>query len=1221
MAVGDPEAGNSLPLHRAIAHYLSPEPVVIAILKAKPDASEELSPRQWLPLHMMAQRQGPGATEEAIGALLNARPSAAAHQLPKERSHGSGHYALHIALRHGASDRAVRALISAHPPAVREMGGVEGETPLHLAAKWSRSSAIVAVLLRMHPLAVRLPDAHGYLPLHCALVHGAPAGSVQLLLRAFPTAAHVGGPNGELPLHLAIEYGAPVAVLRWVLEANPAGLLHLDAFGNTPLSLLGDGTAARLPPFAAALSEVSTSLLEQNRTSLLRAHLSRAARRINASHARASLALRAFLAGEVGPSHEASLTGPSLAGTHRGRQLQQEEEQEEGQTRLPTHRRRPDVRSTPPGALPTELPPAHLGKLEDEVELGGRDARRRQRYLTRVQRRWAVSCGVQQSEPSSIQARLGSPGGEALRMGARAIEREKHRAAAERAAWASGGWVGEMSLSGGARSEVHCTGSSVEGPHPSVPYLRVLGELRSLGCAPASSPKVCFARCARTLGCLGWSIELGSQDRMARFVRTIPLMDPLMDPPHDGFPVPTCCLHVVPPNLPTSRFTCSAQLTAGACRNCSSFESTGGVGGDQDTMGADLSIPLAASTFPWVGVWQHHVRRMRTLHNATRAELISLGDDEAEVVHTAQQPSESAPDAPPSLAPSERAAPRVAVCAAGSARTFVHPSVWGTLPLILSRLDAQGPTGARLDLFLVLGTTGEAPSDSYGFPGPQPPPEPALLARALTALQPARVRFLSQPQPVSCGHNPTGQFAKWASCVDLIREHERAVGGGAPLYEWLFKTRPDLRWHRPLDLTDIASRLRPEVVLGANDINLLLHRSQWHALTRLRPGRLRCEPRCDGTTAAGIRRFFKGVNEYCLLVSAFAEAGAIHIESSHPREKQLMMKHTVHYSDQPASWANEIAKPSYSIVRFRKRGLWYTRGALQSATPVGAAVDQPGGGGGAAKQQADEDEVVLGYEGHTELRANMKDPFELAVWRQPQRDWYFREVLLGGVVCRGRGATFRPMAGKMKSFSTASGQKCPHFVCTPCSNAALLTSVEPLLISQLEHILGDKLLLSGLLAAAQAPQQLSECPVSADFAPYLSRSGVPSRLELDPIMAELDPSVDASRVSPASATAFATSAASQAEFQWPSENMLLATKRRRTLALMALNLSEYDEAARACTERALPRRGTLECGSLAKNCMELLSFVPVQGTGKPQLLGAPICRVSVDGFITASRLD
>ena len=67
------------------------------------------------------------------------------------------------------------------------------------------------------------------------------------------------------------------------------------------------------------------------------------------------------------------------------------------------------------------------------------------------------------------------------------------------------------------------------------------------------------------------------------------------------------------------------------------------------------------------------------------------------------------------------------------------------------------------------------------------------------------------------------------------------------------------------------------------------------------------------------------------------QASVVHVESSHPREPQLM--HTV-TSKERRSWANEVAHPSYRIIRPRKRGLWYAEGLLQAEVEGDNAQDK-----------------------------------------------------------------------------------------------------------------------------------------------------------------------------------------------------------------------------------------------------------------------------------------
>ena len=162
---------------------------------------------------------------------------------------------------------------------------------------------------------------------------------------------------------------------------------------------------------------------------------------------------------------------------------------------------------------------------------------------------------------------------------------------------------------------------------------------------------------------------------------------------------------------------------------------------------------------------------------------------------------------------------------------------------------------------------------------------------------------------------PTGQFGKFAACVDLIRQYEREKSAEATHFDWVFKTRPDLFWMRPVNLVAIAARLQPHTILGANDVNLFVHRSQWSVLTRLRPGRLLCEPRCDGRSAPVLRRYFSKTNEYCLMISAFATAGAVHIEISHPSEREIMLLHSIDVHGANSFASSIIGLHSYRSVR------------------------------------------------------------------------------------------------------------------------------------------------------------------------------------------------------------------------------------------------------------------------------------------------------------------
>ena len=88
----------------------------------------------------------------------------------------------------------------------------------------------------------------------------------------------------------------------------------------------------------------------------------------------------------------------------------------------------------------------------------------------------------------------------------------------------------------------------------------------------------------------------------------------------------------------------------------------------------------------------------------------------------------------------------------------------------------------QLSLFAVLGTGGE----NHGGRANNHPLDVQdylrtaegrwLLQEAMAALRPTAVKFVTDVADSSCNVPPTGQFGKWAECVSLVREHERATG-------------------------------------------------------------------------------------------------------------------------------------------------------------------------------------------------------------------------------------------------------------------------------------------------------------------------------------------------------------------------------------------------------------------------------------------------------------
>ena len=306
----------------------------------------------------------------------------------------------------------------------------------------------------------------------------------------------------------------------------------------------------------------------------------------------------------------------------------------------------------------------------------------------------------------------------------------------------------------------------------------------------------------------------------------------------------------------------------------------------------DVNATVDVQTFPWVGVQLDH----------------------------ANKPPRRKP-------PPTEGRPNVAICLAGDARTLFHTSVWRSV----WRLRGGRRSPSPLDLFLVLGTSAERVKlGEHADQGRSSPvaPHPRLLEHALEAIEPTAVHIVTRPDPPSCNRSATAQFAKWARCVEMIRRHPHRP------YDFLFKGRPDVVIHRPIDLRALAAQLDPSAILPANDVLLLAHRSKWHALTALRPGVLRCDQRCSGDPASPhkvLRKLVKGYNEYCLLSVAWAELGVNHLEASHPTEPEWLVQRTRDVigadASRPAydygevSWAGQLyARNGWKIVRQEEMG-------------------------------------------------------------------------------------------------------------------------------------------------------------------------------------------------------------------------------------------------------------------------------------------------------------
>ena len=260
----------------------------------------------------------------------------------------------------------------------------------------------------------------------------------------------------------------------------------------------------------------------------------------------------------------------------------------------------------------------------------------------------------------------------------------------------------------------------------------------------------CRTLCATTLGCVAWT-----------YVH--PEMRP--DAPtqwcaEEAYPVKVranltvggrCCLQQHWPAVgavPAPAACCTAGLVASPCREgcrmpwpaVQILDDLAPPAIDQqrrNMIGGDASVRM----FPWVGVQQLHLRPSESPHKGRRA---------------ARQPRE--------------ATPRVAVCVAGAARALIHPLVWRSLERhVLGR--SEGGEGGH-DLFAVLGTgaedqrsrTNELPLDEQ--PSLRSAAGAYLLSHALSALRPKAVRLVVGTANASCGIPASGQFSKWADCVD-----------------------------------------------------------------------------------------------------------------------------------------------------------------------------------------------------------------------------------------------------------------------------------------------------------------------------------------------------------------------------------------------------------------------------------------------------------------------
>lgn len=282
------------------------------------------------------------------------------------------------------------------------------------------------------------------------------------------------------------------------------------------------------------------------------------------------------------------------------------------------------------------------------------------------------------------------------------------------------------------------------------------------------------------------------------------------------------------------------------------------------------------------------------------------------------QVNQGVPPEPPRLPLPTEPPPRIAVCLAGQVRTLVHPSVSHSL---WTRVLDRG----RHDLFAVLGTGTRKQSHLsqsamvHANAWPDRAPHACELEVVLEGLRPVAVAFELIEERISPCHTTDKrqadlayaslQFRKWARCISLVKQHEQRA---SLLYDFVFKTRPDIYWRENLRLAHLAASMpSPDVVLTCNDLHVLVHRSHWDMLKSIKS--IACDRRCAGASPL-LRGFFDNYNEYCLMMAHFARHRIRHLEVSHPLERSLM--HFVSSSNWTAGLRLFARRPRIARARF-----------------------------------------------------------------------------------------------------------------------------------------------------------------------------------------------------------------------------------------------------------------------------------------------------------------
>ena len=218
---------------------------------------------------------------------------------------------------------------------------------------------------------------------------------------------------------------------------------------------------------------------------------------------------------------------------------------------------------------------------------------------------------------------------------------------------------------------------------------------------------------------------------------------------------------------------------------------------------------------------------------------------------------------------------KVAVCAAGAARTLVHPLVYSAL---YHKLLEEG----KHDLYLALGTSPDEFSPTPGHVDAGTPSARSFEV-ALKFLSPIATRFyLTEPEPPCSSSKASRPWRKWSACVDLVLKGPRS-------YDFMLRTRPDMLYTVPMYIGAIAAQVQADdVVITQNDWHMLIHRSLWESTlaTLAHPEcDMQCcrRPRMEANSPSNLL-----LNEYLQMIAHVTSHGGRHIETWWPPDPTIL---------------------------------------------------------------------------------------------------------------------------------------------------------------------------------------------------------------------------------------------------------------------------------------------------------------------------------------------